>query len=174
MSTPVNEAVAKKIARLFRMFGSPFEGEAHNALRAMQHLLEAEGLTFNDVAVLIENASGEIRELKYSDDDANIIFTRGVEKGHAEAARQQELPPECYNVDGSPRWFEIASFCQQNSMQQKNGKPLLSTWDQDFISDMPSKIIRYGKPTAKQIPFLVAIFIKLGGHYEPKAFNLRS
>jgi hypothetical protein len=108
MSTPIHEAAAKRIARLFRMLGSPFEGEAHNALRVMKHLLEAEGLAFNDVAVLIENASGEIRELKYSDTDANIIFERGVEKGHAEAARQQELPPEFYNVDGTPRWYEIA------------------------------------------------------------------
>lgn len=119
MSTSIHEAVAKRIARLFRMFGSPFEGEAHNALRVMKNLLEAEGLTFNDVAVLIENASGEIRQLKYSDDDAQTIFERGLEKGLAEAERRRELPPEFYNVDGTPRWYEIAEFCLKNSTQQK-------------------------------------------------------
>ncbi len=81
MSALISEPVAKKIARLFRLLGSPFEGEAHNALRAMQHLLETEGLTFNDVAMLIENASGEIRELKYGDADAHVIYERGKEKG---------------------------------------------------------------------------------------------
>jgi hypothetical protein len=171
MSALIDEAVAKKIARLFRLLGSPFEGEAHNALRAMQHLLETENLTFNDVAVLIENASGEIRELKYGDADAHVIYERGKEKGRNEAENQRELPPEFYNADDTPNWFTIAVFCKKNSAQQKNGVPLLSAWELDFIGDMPSKIIQYRQPTRKQVRFLIGIFIKLGGPYEPKSFE---
>jgi hypothetical protein len=162
----IDETIAKKIGRLFRMFGSPFEGEAHNALTMMKRLLETEGLTFSDVAILIENASGEIRQLKCNDDDALDIFTRGVEKGLTEAARKEELPPEFYNIDGEPRWYDIATFCQKNSRQQKNGAPLLSDWEQEFVSDMPSKMIKYGRPTPKQIPYLLAIFVALGGYYD--------
>jgi hypothetical protein len=171
MSAAVDEPAAKRIARLFRMFGSPYEGEAHNALRAMKHLLETEGLTFNDVAVLIENASGEIRRLKYSDDDASLIFERGVAKGRTDAEREDDPPPEFYDIDGQPRWYEIAEFCLQNRNQQKNGVPLLNEKDLDFISDMPNKMIRFGKPTPKQIPWLIAIFVKLGGPYESKSFE---
>ena len=171
MSALINEEVAKKVARFFRMLSSPFKNEAHVALSKMKHLLEAEGLTFSDIAILIEQASGEIRQLKYSDDDAHTIFERGKEKGRTEAECEDEPPPEFYEIDGSPRWYEIAEFCQQNSAQQKNGVPLLSEWELDFISAMPSKMIQYRRPTPKQARFLIAIFVKLGGSYVRKSFE---
>ena len=59
---------------------------------------------------MIENANGEIEEKKYSDSDAEIIFTKGVEKGRAEEARKREAPPEFYDTDGQPRWYEIAVY----------------------------------------------------------------
>jgi hypothetical protein len=166
--------LAKRVAKLIRLFGSNFEGEAISAAIGLRRLLQSEGSSFNDVATLIENCNGQIEEKKFSDTDANIIFERGLEKGLAEAARRQELPPEFYDVDGTPRWYEIAEYCQKNRKQQKNGKPLLSAWEQQFISDMPSNVIRYSKPTPRQIPFLMAIFVKLGGPYEPKSVNLHN
>src|SRR5262245_47567080 len=109
MST-LNEPVAKKIARLIRLFGSNFEGEAQNAFAAMRRLIVNEGLTFNDIATVIENHQGEIEDRKYSDSDAEIIFARGVEKGHEEQARTREqiVPADYYNADGQPRWNAIA------------------------------------------------------------------
>ena len=89
MST-LNEPVAKRIAKLFRLLASDFDGEVLNAARRMKQQLAAEGLSFNDIATVIENANGEIEETKYSDTDAEIIFTRGVEKGRAEEARKQQ------------------------------------------------------------------------------------
>jgi hypothetical protein len=164
--------LAKRVAKLIRLLGSSFEGEAISAAIGLRRLLQSEELSFNDLATLIENCNGQIEEKKFSDTDANIIFERGVEKGHAEAARQQELPPEFYNVDGTPRWYEIAEFCLKNSTQQKNGKPVLTAWEQQFISDMPTNIIRFSKPTPRQSRFLIAIFVKLGGPYEPTSFDL--
>jgi hypothetical protein len=155
--------LAKRITKFVRLMGSNFEGEAIGAVVGLRRLLQIEGLSFSDIAVLIENCNGRI---EYSDDDANIIFTRGIEKGLAEAAQKEELPPEFYNIDGEPRWYAIATFCQKNSKLQKNGAPLLSDWEQEFISDMPSKMIKYGRPTPKQIPFLLAIFVTLGGYYD--------
>ena len=58
-------------------------------------------------------------------------------------------------------------YCQQNSTQLRN------EWERNFASDMPSRIIKYGKPTEKMIPHLLAIFVKLGGRYDPKTANVR-
>jgi hypothetical protein len=66
----LDETITKRIGKLIRMFGSSFEPEAHTALRKMKGLLDAEGLTFNDIAVVVENHQGEIEERKYSDTDA--------------------------------------------------------------------------------------------------------
>jgi hypothetical protein len=158
----LEESTAKKLARLFRMFGSSFENERHIALTKMQQTLEAAHLSFNDIAVLIENHGGEIEERKYSDADAEIIFAKGMEKGRVEEARKQQAPPEFYDCDGEPRWYEIAVFCQQNSRQ------LRDKWQQDFANDIPAKILQYGKPTERQKPHLLGIFVKLGGRYVPK------
>ena len=162
----LNEPVAKRIARLFRMLGSPFEGEAHNALTMMKRTLQTEGLTFNDIATVIESCNGEIEEKKYSDTDAEIIFTRGVEKGRAEEACKQQVPPEFYDAEGHPRWHEIALFCQKNVAR------LRDEWERTFINDMAGKTL-LREPTDKQAKHLLAIFIRLCGHYDPKTAHLR-
>ncbi|MGE5219287.1 MAG: hypothetical protein ACM3SP_20005, partial [Chloroflexota bacterium] len=92
--TTLNEPIAKRLAKLFRLLASEFDGEALAAARRMKELLATEGLNFNDIAVVIENVDGEIEERKYSDADAEIIFAKGVEKGRAEEVRKQKAPPE--------------------------------------------------------------------------------
>jgi hypothetical protein len=158
----LNEPVAKRIAKLFRLLASDFDGEVLSAARRMKQQLAAEGLSLNDIATVIENANGEIEERKYSDTDAEIIFAKGVEKGRTEEARKQTAPPEFFNADGQPRWYEIAAFCQQNRVQ------LRSEWERNFADDIPSKIIKYGAPTENQIPHLLGIFVKLGGRCDPE------
>lgn len=165
MST-LNEPVAKRIAKMFRMLGSPFKGEVDNALTMMKHTLETEGLSFNDIATVIENCNGEIEERKYSDTDAEIIFAKGMEKGRKEEASKKDLPPEFYDADGSPRWNEIALFCQ------KHEKRLRDDWERTFVNDMAGKTL-LREPTEKQAKHLLAIFIRLGGYYDPEATHLR-
>ena len=63
MST-LNEPIAKRIAKLFRLLASDFDAEALNAARRMKQLLAVGGLSFNDIATVIENANGEIEEKK--------------------------------------------------------------------------------------------------------------
>ncbi len=132
----------------------------------MKQQLAGEGLTFNDIAVVIENANGEIEERKYSDADAEIIFAKGVEKGREEVARTREAPAEFYDVDGYPRWSEIAQFCQKNSNR------LRSEWERTFVADMAGKVL-LREPSEKQAKHLLAIFVKLGGYYDHKTVNLR-
>ncbi|SFJ72017.1 hypothetical protein [Bradyrhizobium sp. Gha] len=160
MST-LNEPVAKRIAKLFCMLGSDFDGEILNAAKKMKKLLVAEGLSFPDIAMVIENCNGEIEERKYSDKDAEIIFARGVDKGRAEQLRAQQAPPEFYDSDGKPRWNEIALFCQGNHARIRNN------WERDFVNDMAGRML-LRQPTEKQARCLLAIFVKLGGHYDPQ------
>jgi hypothetical protein len=161
----LNEPVAKRIGKLFRLLSSEHDGEVLNAARAMQRLLESERLSFHDIAAVIEGCNGEIEERKYSDTDAEIIFARGVEKGRVEQARERDAPPEFYDADGEPRWLEIALFCQ------KNGEALRSEWERTFINDMAGKLL-WREPSEKQAKHLLAIFIKLGGRSDPKTMHV--
>jgi hypothetical protein len=167
MST-LNEPIAKRIAKLFRMLSSDYDGEVLAAVNRMKSLFKDERLTFHDIATVIENCNGEIEEKKYSDTDAEIIFAKGVEKGRTEEVRKQQAPPEFYDADGSPRWYEIAMFCQQNRAQ------LRSEWERNFANDVPARIIKFGKPTENMIPHLLGIFVKLGGKYDPKTAHIHS
>jgi hypothetical protein len=160
----LNEPVAKRIAKLFRLLASDFDGEVLNAARRMKQQLVAEGLSFNDIATVIENANGEIEEKRYSDADAEIIFSKGVENGRAEEARKQEMPPEFYDINGRPRWSEIALFC-------RNASERLDGWEKQFVTDMAGKTL-WREPTEKQAKHLLAIFVKLGGRYDPKTTHL--
>jgi len=131
----------------------------------MKQQLGAEGLSFNDIATVIENANGEIEELKYSDSEVEAIFARGVakgvEQGRVEQARKQQAPPEFYDEFGEPRWLEIAMFCQKHAAR-------LSVWEKEFINSVAGQVM-YRPPSPKQTKHLLAIFVKLGGTYHRQA-----
>jgi hypothetical protein len=64
----------------------------------------------------------------------------------------------------------MAVFCQQNS-----NNPRLTDWERGFVSgDLPSNMIKFGKPTPKQAKQLLGIFVKLGGYYDPKTAHVYS
>ena len=157
MTAVLDEPVAKRIAKLFRLLGSSFEGEAHNALRKMKGLLKTEGLTFSDIAQVIESCNGEIEEKKYSDADAEIIYRRGVEKGRGER-HEDEL--EFFDSFGQPRWYDIAVFCRDRVDR------LRGEWEKQFAADMPGKMLEH-EPSPKQARCILRIFVKLGGRCDP-------
>jgi len=161
----LNESTAKRIAKLIRLISSEHEGEWSNAVRKLKLVLQNEGLTFNDLAAVIENCDGAIEERKYSDADAEIIFARGVEKGQEEESRKRQAPPEFYDLDGYPRWNEIALFCQKNTTR------LRGDWERTFVNDMAGRTV-WREPTEKQAKHLLAIFVRLGGYYDPKTANI--
>ncbi len=105
--TALNEPVAKRIAKLFRSLSSDFDGEVLGAVAAMKRLFAAEGLSFHDIATVIESCNGEIEDRKYSDADAKAIFERGMAKGRAE---QQDNNLEFFDGDGRPRWYDMAVY----------------------------------------------------------------
>jgi hypothetical protein len=154
----LNEPVAKRIATMFRLLNSIFDGEVLGAVAAMKRLFAAEGLSFHDVATVIESCNGEIEERKYSDTDAKAIFERGVEKGRTE---QQDNDLEFFDINGNPRWYEIAVFCQRNVER------LRSAWEKEFANDIAGKVLG-SPPSPKQARCILKIFVKLGGFCDPK------
>jgi hypothetical protein len=153
----LSEPAAKKIAGLLRLFGSNFEGEATSAFMAMRRLVASEGLTFHDIATVIENHQGEIEEKKFSEADVAVIYAKGVEKGREEEARKKEqiAPTDYYNEDGQPRWGAIAAFCQKNYDRLRSS-------EQQFVDDMAGSTM-WRQPSEKQGRWLLTIFLRLGG-----------
>jgi hypothetical protein len=154
----LNETTAKRIGKLVRMFGSSFENEGHVALSKLKSLLAEERLTFSDIATVLENASGEIEELKFSESDMKEAYGCGIKKGRVEEARRQHGPPEFYDEDGRPRWNAIALFCQK---QQERLKPN----EKEFIDDMAAQTM-WREPSEKQAKWILSIFIRLGGRIQ--------
>ena len=152
---------SKRAAKFVRLLGSSVEGEQLSALRRLGEFLQSEGLTFNDLGTAVQDK-------QYTVDEARLIYAQGKKKGLVEEARKQQ-ETEYFDIDGQPQWYEIAIFCQENS---NSGK--LSEWEREFVSDMPSKMIRFGQPTEKQGRCLLGIFIKLGGRYDRKASHVFS
>jgi hypothetical protein len=155
----LDEPIAKRFAKLFRLLASNFDGEVLSVVRRMKQQLAAEGLSFNDIAIVIENANGEIEERKYSDADAEIIFARGMEKGREEEARKKEqiVPADYYDADGGPRWDAIALFCQKNHDR-------LRPSERQFVDDMVGSTM-WRQPSEKQSKWLLTIFLRLGGRH---------
>jgi len=154
----LNEPTAKRIGKLVRMFGSSFENERNVALSKLVTVLDEESLTFNDIAVVIENADGEIEQLKFSDSDAEMIFAKGVEKGRKENTGHALSK---FDDDGEPRWNEIAKFCIGSP-----ARTTLKPSEQDFIDELPGRLQRWREPTRPQGGFLLSIFWKLGGTFK--------
>jgi hypothetical protein len=153
----VTEPVAKRIANLFRLLSSQFDGEVLGAVAAMRRLFQAEKLTFHDIASVIESCNGEIDEKKFSEADAQVIFERAFAMGRAEEAVKQQrfAPADYYDADRQPRWDAIARFCQRKSER-------LRPSEQKFVDDMAGNTL-WRTPTEKQARWLMTIFLRLGG-----------
>jgi hypothetical protein len=98
-------------------------------------------------------------------DVANRMKKRGEEDGYDKAKREMTAPPEFYDALGEPRWYEIAMHCRNNQAQ------LRRDWDRNFVEDMPSKLVGYGRPTTNQAKQLLRIFVMLGGVVDPKVMK---
>ena len=164
----LNEPIARRIGKLVRMFSPPYE-DRHVDFTQLEHLLKDEGLSFNDLATVIENCNGEIEELKYSDNDmANVadrMKRRGEQEGYDKARREMTAPPKFYEDHGEPRYYEIAMYCRSNKER------LRRDWDKTFVEDMPGKILSYSKPTPPQAKQLLRIFLVLGGVVDPQVLK---
>src|SRR5262245_55603057 len=91
---------ARRIGKLVRMLASDLEGESVGAAYGLKRLIPAIGLTFNDVATVIENCNGEIEQYKYGDTDITRTYQTGIKKGR-ELARENS---DDFWAGGTPQW----------------------------------------------------------------------
>jgi hypothetical protein len=153
--------LAKRLGTLVRLLGSSFEDEALNSARALRRVLPDEGLTFGDLALLIENCDGRLEALRYSEVEAKAIFERGVERGKAQTNGSGNFSGQYLDGFGQPLWKEVAKFCHENP-----GFAGLKPNEQDVVEQAPYRLTRFGKLTRPTEGFLLSIFWKLGGSFK--------
>jgi hypothetical protein len=134
--------------------GSMSDGECANAATMLRRLVESECVP--DLTMIFENFDGRLEQKKYSDENAKIIFERGVERGRSEEARnrQQAEPTEHRDADGRPLYHPMAVYCQQHRVR-------LASKHHEFIDKMAS-ITVYREPSDAQGKYLLSLFIQLG------------
>jgi hypothetical protein len=155
----------EKFTRLFRRLDTAFAGERGATAHALYRLCTGSDVKIVDLAEALKNSfqngAGELAEKKYTDDDAAVIFARGVERGRAENARQSPAQLTYLDENFEPRWQEIANFCRRDP-----GFNVLKANEQNFITEMPGKLAYYGRPTPPQAGFLLSIFWKMRGSFQ--------
>jgi len=147
---PPSCRLRRRFGQLLRLGDSPHWGEASNAFQALRRVLTEAGLSYADVAVIVESHQGPVEELRYSDSDAKAIYERGREEGRKQAGGR--LSPDFFDDDCNPRWLEMANFCR--------AQPGLNPKELDFLDDMP-RHLRWRPPSASQGGFLFSIFWKM-------------
>ena len=158
---PEIDPITVRICKLVRMFGAS-DGEATAALAALRRYFAQENLSFNDLAEAIEKVAGGCytgEELKAAAAKAKQF---GEQSGYAKAKRETSGPPEFYDTDSEPRWYEMALFIDER-------KSRLNGWERSFVEgdanrgSLVANMAKFGSPTPKQTKHVLGIFIKLGG-----------
>ena len=153
--------LAKRLGTQIRVLGSSFENEALASTRALRRVLPEQGLTFGDLALLIENCDGRLEALRYSEAEAKAIFERGVERGKTQTNGSGNFSGQYVDGFGEPRWEEIVKFCHESP-----GFRGLKPNEQDLVDEMPGRLARWGAPKRGSGGFLLSIFWKLGGSFK--------
>jgi hypothetical protein len=166
---PEIDPITVRICKLVRMFGATY-GEATAALAALRKYFVQVNLSFNDLAEAIEKVAGGCytgEELKAAAAEAKEF---GEQSGYAKAKRETSGPPEFYDSDSQPRWYEIARFIDERKSQ-------LNGWKRGFVEGDANRgslvvnMAKFGSPTPKQTKHVLGIFIKLGGIVPPEVMQ---
>ena len=148
----MSTAVEEKLLKIFRCLGSNQDGEILAAVNMIKQLCATEDVSFNDLAISI---GSETAGLKYTESDAEIIFGRGRQVGRQERVTEDQ-DQEFFDVDGRPRWFEIAKYNRDNRARLKNN------WMRIFSETIVDQVLGR-EPTRKQAVWILTIFCRLGG-----------
>jgi hypothetical protein len=158
----------ERLNKLFRMLGGK-DGEILAAAKAMSLLLEKEHLSLADFTLvrvdLVTSKPIVVDGAKWTDEQMLKAMQRGRDEGAAEEAERWQAPPEFWESDGTPRWYEIAKFCADNKDK------LRDDFERRFIPSVMAQFVTK-PPSPKQIKSLMPIFVRLGGFYDPKTCNV--
>jgi hypothetical protein len=139
--------IADKLGKLIRMLTCERDGEALGAARAIGRTLDAAGLDIHALAAGIGKT--------FSEQEAIEIYQRGVDDGRREAENARHASVDFHNIDGTPDWHEMATWCAEHGAR-------LQSRERDFVDQMASQTV-WRDPTEKQGKWLKSIFYRLGG-----------
>ena len=103
--------LAQRFAKLLSQLSEPSNVTA--AVTALNSMLAAEKLSFSDIANVLE-------EQRYSVEDMQHALNKGKELAGREVAAQNPAL-EFFDIDGKPRWYEIAVFNREQYREAAQG-----------------------------------------------------
>jgi hypothetical protein len=138
-------AIAAKLGRFIRLLASDRDGEVVAAARALTRTLKSAGADLHQLADQITQP--------ISKRDMQRLYDAGYEAGRA--AEQKTNGSDFRDVNPLPSAHLMARWCQQHN-DQSNDK------ESKFIDGVAARTV-YRAPSEKQLKWLTAIFLRLGG-----------
>jgi hypothetical protein len=139
--------IAKKLSLTLRLLSSDRDGDVAAAGRAIIRLLKSVGADIHTLAERLEKPGLTKAEMQK-------LYDAGYDNGVRAVENRQHGGIDFRNVDGSPKWHEIARYCEQHGDQ-------LRPQERSFINDMAAQTV-WREPTEKQGKWLRSIFYRLG------------
>lgn len=138
-----SDTTRKRLSLLLPMLGSDKDGEVVASVRQIARALAAEGKDFHDLTKALSGQPTVVYQTVFRD-----------------PPKQEQAARPAGNRwgGGGNEWSAKARFCSQHSDS-------LSEREAAFVTDMVSKLERWGDPTEKQAQWLDAIHQKLRRQY---------
>jgi hypothetical protein len=140
--------IAPRLRKLLLMLSSSQPGEIVAAAHAINQTLKSAGQDWHAFAEAIEPAISEA--------DMRRLYNAGYGDGVQAAENKHHDGHDFVNVDGLPKWHQVARYCQHHIDE-------LDERHHRFVNDMAGRTVydQY-EPTEKQRKYLLSLFYKLG------------
>jgi hypothetical protein len=141
--------IVDKLKRYVRLLSSDVDGEVIAAARALNRTLKSHNSDIHALADSICGPNGK----KFSEDEANEIYFKGVEEGRRQAQNDRKFHDVIEYED--PSWHDIACECAHHFEKLRNGT------EREFIQDMVRRTARGGSLSEKQQNWLRNCFVRV-------------
>ena len=99
--------ISYKLRAIVKMLSSDRDGEVIGAARALNRLLKAHGSDIHALADRVGQTNGKISEA-----EMRVLYDAGFKAGMRAAEDKLHGDEDFHNIDGSPPWHAMATFCQ--------------------------------------------------------------
>ena len=143
--------IADKLKRCVRLLSSDVDGEVIAAARALNRTLKKSNLDIHALADSICVPNGK----KFSEDEAQEIYLKGVEEGRRQAENRQDLKLHDVSEHDQPSWHDMARECARHLDRLRNDT------ERKFIQDMVRRTACAIRLSEKQQNWLRDCFIRV-------------
>jgi hypothetical protein len=141
--------IADKLKRYVRLLSSDVDGEVIAAARALNRTLKNHD---SDIRALAESICAP-NDKKFSEDEANEIYFRGVEDDRRQAQKERKFQDVTEHDDLS--WHDIACECARHLDRLRNNT------EREFIQDMVRRTAHDALLSEKQQKWLRDCFVRV-------------